>query len=101
MIALRISAFQPREAAKEEGSVGLRHAFVSRRDLHQLIVRCIDAAQTQFAIVNRLSNKRIECLDLSDARERVGMSPRTSSQRESAARGTGVSEDVRAHSRAD
>jgi NAD(P)-dependent dehydrogenase (short-subunit alcohol dehydrogenase family) len=75
VIALRIGAFQPREAARDERSVGMMDAFVSRRDLNQLIERCIDAENLQFAIFNGLSNNRFKRLDISDARELVGYDP--------------------------
>ncbi|MDQ6860085.1 MAG: hypothetical protein M3032_02885 [Verrucomicrobiota bacterium] len=44
VIALRIGAFQRRETAHAPENVGLVDAFVSRRDLNQLIGRCIDGA---------------------------------------------------------
>ena len=75
VIALRIGAFQPREAAREEGSVSMMDAFVSRRDLQQLIERCIDAEHIRFAIFNGLSDNRFKRLDISDARMLVGYAP--------------------------
>ncbi|MBZ0288698.1 MAG: NAD(P)-dependent oxidoreductase, partial [Anaerolineae bacterium] len=36
VIALRIGAFQPLEAAQEEGGIGMMDAFVSQRDLNHL-----------------------------------------------------------------
>ena len=75
VIALRIGAFQPLEAAREEGAVEMLDAFVSRRDLTQLIERCIDVENLQFAIFNGLSNNRFKRLDISDARMLVGYEP--------------------------
>lgn len=75
VIALRIGAFQPREVGEQESSVALMDAFVSRRDLHQLIERCIDVENLQFAIFNGLSNNRFKRLDISDARQLVGYEP--------------------------
>ncbi len=64
--------------------MGLLDAYVSRRDLTQLIRKCIEAEHIQFAIFNGLSNNRFKRLDLSDARELVGYEPeddlRTSTQ---------------------
>jgi nucleoside-diphosphate-sugar epimerase len=75
VIAIRIGSFQPIEAAREEGSIGMLDSFVSQRDLQQLIERCIDAEHVQFAIVNGLSNNRFKRLDISDAREMLGYTP--------------------------
>ena len=75
MIALRIGAFQPLEAAQDPDSVGMLDAFVSRRDLTQLIQRCIDADDINFAIFHGLSDNRFKRLDISDARDRLGYAP--------------------------
>ncbi len=75
VICLRIGAFQSLEAAREESSVSLLDAFVSHRDLHQLIERCVDVQNVQFAILHGLSNNRFKRLDISDARELVGYAP--------------------------
>ncbi len=75
VIALRIGAFQPLEAAREEKAIGMLDAFVSQRDLNQLIERCIDVENLQFAIFHGLSNNRFKRLDISDARELVGYEP--------------------------
>jgi UDP-glucose 4-epimerase len=101
-IALRIGAFQPLEVAKDEENVGLVDAFVSRRDLNQLIERCIEAEQIQFAIFNGLSNNRFKRLDISDARELVGYEPHDDfAEANPQLAGTDLGEDVRAHSLAD
>lgn len=76
VIALRIGAFQPRAAARKPGNLPLLDAFVSRRDLDQLIHCCIDAeARLRFAIFHGLSNNRYKRMDLTDARELVGYAP--------------------------
>jgi nucleoside-diphosphate-sugar epimerase len=101
-IALRIGAFQPREVAHDADNVGLVDAFVSRRDLTQLIVKCIEAEHLQFAIFNGVSNNRFKRLDLSDARELVGYAPEDDFAAENPALNeTNVPRDVRAHSKAD
>jgi len=74
-IALRIGAFQPTEAARQERSVHMLDAWVSRRDLTQLITRCIDVENIRFAIFHGLSNNRFKRLDISDARALVGYDP--------------------------
>jgi nucleoside-diphosphate-sugar epimerase len=75
VIALRIGAFQPIDAAEKESSVSMLDAFVSHRDLNQLINRCIDVENVQFAVLHGLSNNRFKRLDISDARELVGYDP--------------------------
>jgi nucleoside-diphosphate-sugar epimerase len=75
VIALRIGGFQPLERARDEDATHLLDAFVSQRDLHQLIVRCIDVENVQFAILHGLSNNRFKRLDISDARALVGYDP--------------------------
>jgi UDP-glucose 4-epimerase len=75
VIALRIGAFQPIEVAQQAGSIGMLDAFVSQRDLNQLIERCIDAANITFAILHGISNNRFKRLDISDARALVGYDP--------------------------
>lgn len=76
VIVLRIGAFQPLAAAADPNRAGLLDAFVSRRDLHQLMVRCVDDETLQFAIFHGLSNNRFKRLDLSDARALIGYDPR-------------------------
>lgn len=76
VIALRIGAFQPLTTAANPDSASLLDAFVSRRDLNQLIVRCVDDETLLFAIFHGLSNNRFKRLDLSDARALIGYEPR-------------------------
>ncbi len=74
-IAIRIGAFQPVERAKDPKSMGLMDAFVSRRDLNQLIERCIDSPDIRFAIVHGISDNAFKRLDLSDTCQRTGYAP--------------------------
>jgi nucleoside-diphosphate-sugar epimerase len=74
-IALRIGAFQPLETARKPERLNLLDAFVSHRDLNQLINRCIDVENLRFAIFNGLSDNRFKRLDISDARALVGYEP--------------------------
>ncbi len=75
-IALRIGAFQPRSAMHDADKLNWLNAFVSRRDLNQLINRCIDAPDSvRFAVFHGLSNNTFKRLDISDARELVGYAP--------------------------
>lgn len=75
VIALRIGAFQPYEAAADAEGVAMMDAWVSRRDLQQLIERCIEDDRLRFAIFNGLSDNRFKRLDISDARMLVGYAP--------------------------
>jgi hypothetical protein len=77
-IAIRIGAFQPLESAQSEHGFRMMDAFVSQRDLNQLIHRCIDAADTlRFAIFHGLSDNRFKRMDISSARQLVGYAPET------------------------
>lgn len=75
VIALRIGAFQPLETARSEEGIAMLDAFVSERDLNQLIERCIDVETLQFAILHGLSDNRFKRLDITDARVLVGYAP--------------------------
>jgi nucleoside-diphosphate-sugar epimerase len=77
VIALRIGAFQPLSTAQDdEAGVNMMDMFVSRRDLLDLIRRCIDAPdRLRFAILHGVSDNRFKRLDISDARELVGYAP--------------------------
>lgn len=75
VIAIRIGGFQPISMAEQPDSVSMLDAFVSKRDLNQLIERCIDAETLQFAILHGLSDNRFKRLDISDARYLVGYAP--------------------------
>jgi dTDP-4-dehydrorhamnose reductase len=74
-ICLRIGAFQPEENARKESGVKMLDAWVSQRDLNQLIQKCIDVENIKFAILHGLSDNRFKRLDISDARELVGYQP--------------------------
>jgi hypothetical protein len=74
-ICLRIGGFQPVEKAEGETGVSMLDAFVSQRDLDQLIRLCIDAEHLQFAIFNGLSDNRFKRLDITNAREILGYKP--------------------------
>jgi len=74
-IAIRIGAFQPEESARSEDGVEMLDAWVSQRDLNQLIQKCIDTDDITFAILHGLSDNRFKRLDISDARELVCYAP--------------------------
>lgn len=75
-IALRIGFFQPSSKMDDPKALLMMDSFASRRDLNQLIGRCIDAEdELRFAIFHGLSNNRFKRLDITDARELVGYAP--------------------------
>ena len=74
-IAIRIGGFQKRENMMGEAGKKMIDAFVSHRDLDQLICRCIDAENLQFAIFHGISDNRFKRLDISNAREILGYRP--------------------------
>jgi len=104
VIALRIGAFQPLSTAQDrEAGVEMMDMFVSRRDLVDLIRRCIDApARLRFAIFNGVSDNRFKRLDISDARELLGYAPQDdSTQLNPVLRPVGFDERVRSASQRD
>jgi uronate dehydrogenase len=74
-IALRIGAFQSVEEVRASKQLRFMDAFISPRDLDQLIRRAIDVENVRFAIVHCLSGNRFERLDISGARELLGYEP--------------------------
>ena len=50
-------------------------AWVSRRDLQQLLEKCIEAQHIKFAIVHGLSANRFLRMDLSETRELLNYEP--------------------------
>jgi nucleoside-diphosphate-sugar epimerase len=102
VITLRIGAFQPPEAARAEKGIGMLDAWVSHRDLNQLIQRCIDVENVKFAILHGLSNNRFKRLDISDARELVGYDPQDDATEENPKlKELRLNETVTSHSAAD
>lgn len=75
VIAVRIGGFQPPETARDPGNVGMLDAFVSERDLAQLLARCIDVEGLRWAVLHGLSGNRYNRLDISDARALLGYAP--------------------------
>jgi dTDP-4-dehydrorhamnose reductase len=101
-ICLRIGAFQPHESAEGDKGVAMMDAWVSQRDLNQLIERCIDNETLQFAVLHGLSDNRVKRLDISDARELVGYEPQDDlTDVNPKLRDLKLSERVSSHSMAD
>jgi nucleoside-diphosphate-sugar epimerase len=78
-IALRIGSYDVNADASNwlRQQPNARHlsGYVSERDLNQLLVRCIEAADVPFAIVHAISNNRFKRLDLTSTRELFGYAP--------------------------
>lgn len=97
VIAIRIGAFQPQSSA-EKPDLGMMDAWVSQRDLNQLIEKSIDAENIRFAILNGLSDNRFKRLDISDARELVGYQPQDDfTEVNPLVRDLNLSEEVNSH----
>lgn len=101
VIALRIGAFQPLETAQKP-DVSMMDAFVSKRDLNQLIEKSIDVESVKFAILHGLSDNTFKRLDISDARELLGYAPQDDFTRENPLlKDLNLAEEVDTHSQAD
>ena len=74
-IVVRIGACVPPEWVANPERIGNADAWVSPRDLVQLLVRCVDDETLRFAIVNGVSGNRFNRLDVSGARELLGYAP--------------------------
>lgn len=75
VVAIRIGAFEPLEAARDPHDLSNLDGYVSHRDLHQLLELCIDAEGINFAIVHGLSDNLFKRLDLSTTRDLLGYAP--------------------------
>jgi len=75
VIAIRIGAFQPVERMRAEWSTRVMDAFVSQRDLLQLIHKAIEAEHLKFAILHGLSASLYNKMDISETCELVGYEP--------------------------
>ena len=84
-IVVRIGACQPPEWVSNPERLGNVDAWISPRDLVQLLVRCVDDETLRFAIVNATSGNRFSRLDISSARELLGYAPQDDVARENAA----------------
>jgi nucleoside-diphosphate-sugar epimerase len=101
-ICLRIGAFQPHESAESEKGIEMLDAWVSRRDLHQLIGKSIDNETLKFAVLHGLSDNRFKRLDISDARELLGYAPQDDlTEVNPKLKGLNLRENVHAHNLKD
>ena len=76
VIAIRIGGFQPAEQIiARPDAAGLVDSWISPRDLHQLLDKCIAADHLRWAVFNGLSGNAFNRLDISDARQLLGYVP--------------------------
>lgn len=75
VLAVRIGAFEPREKMRQGRGRGLLDAFVSPRDLVQLLVRCIEVDGIRFGIFHGVSGNLFNRLDLTETIELLGYAP--------------------------
>jgi nucleoside-diphosphate-sugar epimerase len=73
-IAIRIGAYDA-PWFYEQGTAREAAAYVSARDLNQLIVRCIETPEIPFAVVAAISNNRRKRFDLVKTRALLGYEP--------------------------
>ncbi len=73
-ICVRIGAYERPGLANPEQQHELS-AYVSPRDLNQLLRLCIDAEGIEFAVVHGISNNRVKRLSLAETRELLGYAP--------------------------
>lgn len=74
-ICIRIGAFQPAQRAADPEALPLMDAFVSERDLCQLVRRAVADETIRFAIVHGCSGNRFNRLDIGSARALLGYEP--------------------------
>ena len=73
-IAIRIGAYEA-PWIREHPTVETLAAYISVRDLNQLLMRCIDRPDIPFAIVHGISNNRIKRVSLSETEHLLGYRP--------------------------
>jgi len=73
-IAIRIGAYDPPWTEEEATSRNLS-VYLSSRDMNQLLTRCIETPNIQFAVVHGISNNKIKRLDLSETQALLGYQP--------------------------
>ena len=79
-VAIRICAFQPNSTIEDKNKgVSIADAWISPRDMTQLICKCLDATHVKFAIVHGLSDCEFKRLDISNARDVFGYAPQDNS----------------------
>jgi NAD+ dependent glucose-6-phosphate dehydrogenase len=73
-IAVRIGSFEDDWVAKDPNARNLT-TFISKRDMSELLVRCVEVDDVDFAVVHGVSDNRYKFLDMRDTREVLGFTP--------------------------
>jgi NAD+ dependent glucose-6-phosphate dehydrogenase len=73
-IVIRIGTFDPQWRERKASAAGVSR-FISKRDMSQLLIRCVETPGIPFAIVHGLSNNRIKRLDITSTRVLLGYAP--------------------------
>jgi hypothetical protein len=98
VLCVRIGSFQPLDKARQDDALGLINTFVSRRDLDQLLQRCIDDERLAFGIFHGLSDNPFNRMNTASARELLGYEPQDSYSAENPRlAGLGLDESVQPH----
>jgi NAD+ dependent glucose-6-phosphate dehydrogenase len=74
VIAIRIGAYEAPWIAEDPTPANLS-AFVSARDMNQLLIRCVETAEIPFAIVAGISDNRTRRIDLESTRRLLDYHP--------------------------
>ncbi|WP_088833660.1 NAD-dependent epimerase/dehydratase family protein [Paenibacillus tyrfis] len=74
-IVVRIANFVSDSDALHGASARDLSAYISPRDLGELLLRCIETPSIKFAVFPGISNNRYKRMDLSDAREQLKYNP--------------------------
>ncbi|MDQ2714865.1 MAG: NAD(P)-dependent oxidoreductase [Chloroflexota bacterium] len=78
-IAVRIGSYDVNGDAsnwlRQEPNVRHLSGYMSERDMNQLLMRCIETPDVQFAIVHGISNNRFKRLDTTSTRDLLGYAP--------------------------
>ena len=72
--AVRIGSFDAEWVRKDPNARNLS-TYISRRDMSEMLVRCIEVPDVDFAIVHGASDNRYKFLDMRDTREILGFTP--------------------------
>jgi UDP-glucose 4-epimerase len=75
VIALRIGAYLPSSAVQHPDGIAGGEMFISPRDMNQILDKCIEVPNLQWALFHALSDNRFKRLDITDARELLGYAP--------------------------
>jgi uronate dehydrogenase len=73
-IVIRIGTFDPQWRERNSNPAGLSR-IISKRDMIQLLIRCVETPNIPFAIVHGLSDNRIKRLDITSTMALLGYAP--------------------------